>query len=135
LGILGRIGFGSAADRFPRKTVLVAALLLTVAAALQLQWITAPGVLPLFVLIQGVSVAGVQTLFGLLVAEVFGALNAGTFLGAAVFFRAPGGVLGAIAAAASFAPLGSYHRVFWLFVAGTLGAALAISAVRPLARR
>lgn len=135
LGILGRLVFGWAADRFDRKLVMMTALVSTVMSSLILQRITAPGALPAFVALHGLSVVGVQTLFGLLVAECFGALNVGTFLGATMVFQVPGGVLGAILAAASFDRLGTYAPAFWAFTAGNLLATLAVARVRPLAPR
>lgn len=133
LGVPGRLIFGWAADRFPKRAVAVIALLGTVAASLLLQDITAWGALPAFVVAQGLSVVGVQTLFGLLVGEAFGALNVGTVLGATMLFQVPGGVLGAIAAAASFDRLGTYGPAFWLFTVGNAVAAAAIAALRPYA--
>lgn len=131
LGIVGRLLFGWAADRLDHRSVMVGGLLMTVTAALCLQRITAPGVLPAFVLLQGLSVVGVQTLFGLLVADCFGARNVGTFLGATMLFQVPGGVAGAIVAAASFDRLGTYVPAFALFAAGNVVAAMAIAGVRP----
>jgi sugar phosphate permease len=134
LGIVGRLVFGWAADRFGRRGVMIVALGLTVVAALCLQRITAPGVLPAFVLVHGLSVAGAQTVFGLVVAECFGALNVGTFLGATMLFQVPGGVAGAILAAASWDRLGTYAPAFWLFAAGNLVATGTMTLVRPYAR-
>ncbi len=131
LGIVGRLGFGRMGDRFEPRKVMVLALGLTVVAALCLQGITRPGVLPLFIVLQGLGVVGVQTLFGLVVGKCFGTRNIGTFLGAAMLFQVPGGVLGAITAAVSFDSLGTYAPAFGLFAVGNLVAACAIAAVQP----
>ena len=133
LGIAGRLVFGWAADRFDRRGVMVAGLVITAVAALCLQRITAPGALPAFVVLHGLSVAGVQTLFALLMADCFGALNVGTFLGATMLFQVPGGVAGAILAAASFDRLGTYAPAYGLFAAGNVIAAFAVAGVRPYA--
>jgi len=135
IGLVGRLLFGWAADRLDRRSVMVGGLVVTAVAALCLQRITAPGALPLFVVLHGISVAGVQTLFALLVADCFGAINVGTFLGATMLFQVPGGVAGAILAAASFDRLGSYTPAYALFAAGNVVAALAIARVRPYARK
>ena len=132
LGIAGRLVFGWAADRFSRRGTMVFALLVTTVASLLLQRIRSPGFLPAFVVLQGLGAVGVQTLLGLLVGEVFGPLNVGTFLGVMMLFQVPAGVGGAILAAESFDHLGSYLPAFWLFSAGNLIATLAIAAVRPL---
>jgi MFS family permease len=134
LGIAGRLLFGWAADRLDRRAVMVGGLVVTAVAALGLQRITAPGALPAFVVLHGISVAGVQTLFALLVADCFGTLNVGTFLGATMLFQVPGGVAGAILAAASFDRLGSYAPAYALFALGNVVAALAVAGVRPYAR-
>jgi hypothetical protein len=76
----------------------------------------------------------VQTLFGLLVADCFGARNVGTFLGATMLVQVPGGVAGAILAAASFDQLGTYAPAFAAFAIGNLLAALAVAGVRPYAQ-
>jgi sugar phosphate permease len=135
LGIVGRLLFGWAADRLDRRSVIVTGLLVTVVAALCLLRIRAPGALLAFVVLHGLSVAGVQTLFGLLVADCFGALNVGTFLGATMLFQVPGGVAGAIVAAVSFDQLGSYAPAFMLFAAGNVVAAIGVAGVRPYARK
>lgn len=127
LGIVGRLVFGWAADRFPRRAVMEVALLATVVAALLLQRIAAPGVLAAFVVVEGIGAVGVQTVFALLVADCFGAENVGTFLGATMLFQVPGGVLGAILAAASFDRLGSYAPAFALFAVGNVAAAVAVT--------
>ncbi len=131
LGIVGRLGFGWLGDRYDPRKVMVAALGLTAVAALCLQGIARPGVLQLFIVLQGLGVVGVQTLFGLVVGECFGTKNVGTFLGAAMLFQVPGGVLGAILAAVSFDSLGTYIPAFALFAAGNVVAAFAIAAVQP----
>lgn len=129
LGIGGRLLFGWAADRFGAKRSMLAALAIALLASLLLQRLTAPGALTGFAILHGLSSAGIQTVFALLVGEAFGARNVGAFLGALMLFQVPGGVLGAILAAASFDRLGTYVPAFALFSAGNLIALLAIAAL------
>ena len=131
VGIVGRLLFGWGADRFGVKGSMLVGLAIALVASLLLQRMNGAGALAAFAVLHGVSAAGIQTVFALLVGQTFGAQNVGTFLGALMLFQVPGGVLGAILAAASFDRLGSYDPAFALFSAGNLVALIAIAALRP----
>ena len=133
LGIAGRIGGGWLGDRLSPRRVATVALAATAVAALLLHWVDVPVALWSFVLLHGLGIATTQAVIPLVVAASFGANNIGTFLGATMLFQVPGGVLGAIAAAASFDQLGGYSPIITVWVVGNTLAALAIAATRPVA--
>ena len=131
VGILGKIGTGLLADRIPKRgaTIVVFALM-TAGSFLLLALGRAPNLLPVFLVIHGLTVAAENVVLPLVVADCFGARHLARIYGAIMLMLLPGGVLGPVFAGYAFDTLGSYEPAFTTFAVLNLVSVAALLGVR-----
>jgi len=125
--LVGRLGMGWLADRFPKKQVMLLIYLLVASAIPLLFLVEKPGAIYLFAVIFGIGLGGEYMVIPLMAAELFGVRVLG---------RAMGVVLTADGVAEAVAPVlvgrlhdvtGSYATGFVAVIAFALAGAVAIS--------
>ena len=125
--LVGRLGMGWLADRFPKKYVMLLIYLLVASAIPLLFYADAPGVLYLFAVVFGIGLGGEYMVIPLMAAELFGVRVLG---------RAMGVILTADGVAEALAPVlvgrmrdqaGSYGSGFTALIAFALVGAAAIA--------
>ena len=125
--LVGRLGMGWLADRFPKKYVMLLIYLLVASAIPLLFLVGTPGAIYLFAVIFGIGLGGEYMVIPLMAAELFGVRVLG---------RAMGVVLTADGVAEAVAPVvvgrmhdvtGSYATGFLAVIAFALAGAVAIS--------
>lgn len=135
-GLLGRLGYGIAADRFGAKPVLVAGLAVQAIAIATYSLVRAPGEFYALALVFGSAYGGVMPLYGMLAREYFDQKIMGTVMGAATMVSCLGMSFGP--------PLGGwvydrFHGYSWLFLGSALvgagAVAIALAFPRPPASR
>jgi len=115
LGVTSKIGIGVMADRWPAKTALLVNFSLVALASFLLLGIPFTGMLPLFIVVHGVSTAAQNVVYPMIVAERFGTQNMAKIYGVLMLALLPGGVLGPIFAGYLFDIRGSYELAFQIF--------------------
>jgi MFS family permease len=132
LSVIGRMSFGVLADRFTKKWIISAALLLHVLAALCLLRVHSFGALPGFVLLFGMGIGGGAVLVPLLVGEYFGLRAFGKVLGVITISATLGAAIGPVVTGRIFDVTGSYQSAFVLHIVSfTAGAAVFCFLRRP----
>ena len=129
LGIPGQIALGHLSDRVGREWVWTAGTLGFAACyvlLLLLQAFPSATLLYLMVAVQGVLGYGVTSVFAAIVAEIFQGKHYGTIFGTLMLVAIAGGALGPWATGALFDAYGNYTIAFWIGVAVSLVATLAI---------
>ena len=129
-GLLGRIGYGLAADRFGAKRVLVAGLAVQAVAIATYSLVRAPGEFYALALVFGSAYGGVMPLYGALAREYFEQRIMGTVMGAATMVSCLGMSFGPPLGGWVFDRYGTYS---WLFLGSALvgAGAVAIALVFP----
>ena len=131
IGVLSKIGFGLVADRLPERTsLLVDYALLALSSLLLLALPLAEGLLPLFLVVYGVSTAARDVVYPLIITHAFGARHLAEIYGALMVVL-PVGALGSIFAAQVFDRSGSYAPAFATFAALNIASLAALAFVRP----
>jgi sugar phosphate permease len=130
IGVAGKLGMGLVADRIPTKTALLATFGLVTLASFLLLRVDAPGILVVFLLIHGFSVAAENVLLPLIVAECFGVLHMASIYGALMVALLPGGALGPVFAGWMYDTRGSYELAFVTFAAVNVVSLVALAFVR-----
>jgi MFS family permease len=129
LGIPGQIALGHISDRIGREWVWTAGTLGFAACyllLLALQAFPSAALLYLMIAAQGVLGYGVTSVFAAIVAEIFQGKHYGTIFGTLMLVAIAGGALGPWATGALFDAYGNYTIAFWIGVAVSLIATLAI---------
>ncbi len=116
LSVIGRMSFGMLADRYTKRWLISAALLLHVLATLCLFRVHSFGALPGFVLLFGVGIGGGAVLVPLLIGEYFGLRAFGMVLGVVSISATLGAAIGPVLAGRIFDVTGSYELAFTLHV-------------------
>jgi MFS family permease len=129
--VAGRVLFGLLADRFAKRSVMCAALLLHGLSVLCLLFIRAPGALPTFVILFGMGLGGGAVLVPLLVGELFGLASFGRILGLVTVSATLGAAVGPVLTGRIYDVTGSYELAFVLH---TVAFAVAAGAVLFLRR-
>ena len=130
LGIVGKLVAGGLADRIGAKTAVIGNFtIITVASALLLAP-PLPGVIPLFLVVHGVSTAAEDVVIPLIIGQRFGMENLGRVYGVLLLALIPGGSFGPLLAGRVFDLTGSYESVFGIFLAGNVLAVFALAMVR-----
>jgi MFS family permease len=133
-GVAGKIGAGLLADRIPKRTaILVNFGLMTCGSVLLLQVGRAPGLLPVFLILHGFTVAAENVVLPLIIVDCFGVRHLAQIYGAIMFALLPGGALGPMFAGWSFDTFGGYGVAFTTFAALNVVGLVALATVRPLA--
>lgn len=132
LSVFGRMSFGVLADRYSKKWIMSAALLLHALAVLCLFRVDSFGALPGFVLLFGMGIGGGAVLVPLLVGECFGLRAFGLVLGVVSIGATLGAATGPVLTGRIFDVTGSYQLAFVLHVVSfTAGAAVFCFLRRP----
>ena len=132
LSIVGRLGFGFAADRFSIRKVYAACFVLEAFAVCTLLAMPLLGANSLyaFVFLYGLTGGGGLVLAPLIIGECFGLKSLGTIFGMLAIAAVIGGAIGPVLAGVIFDSTGSYYRAFMIFGACEICAAVAISQAR-----
>jgi len=130
LGVTSKIGVGLFADRWPAKIALLVNFALVALASFILLGIPLTGMLPLFILVHGVSTAAQNVVYPMIIAERFGTGSMAKIYGALMLALFPGGVLGPIFAGYLFDMRGSYDLAFQVFAILNLVGLAALFSVR-----
>ncbi len=120
MSVAGRLVFGLLADRFPKKWVMLAALLLHAVATLCLFRIGATGALLAFIPIFGIGLGGSAVLFPLLVGEYFGLRAYAQILGFVMLSAALGVAIGPVLTGRIYDVSGGYNPAFAIHLTGFL---------------
>ena len=135
-GLLGRLGYGVAADRFGAKRVLVVGLVIQAIAIATYSLVRTPTEFYALALVFGSAYGGVMPLYGVLARDYFEQRIMGTVMGAATMVSCLGMSFGP--------PLGGwvydhFHGYSWLFLGSALvgagAVAIALAFPRPAAAR
>ena len=128
LSVVGRFGFGYAADKFSKRRIFALCYLIQAVGICFLIGLetTGPIVLIGFIVVFGCSYGGGLSLAPLLVAENFGIGSMGVIFGALGIVAMVGGALGPIFAGGVYDAMQSYHTAFIVFLVAQLIAAIAI---------
>ena len=131
VSVVGRLGAGLLADRFPKRIVMVLAMLLNALAVLCLFGVGSVGALPAFVVCFGVALGAGAVLAPLLVGEYFGLRAFGKILGLTMIPATIGVAIGPVLTGWIFDVTGSYDLAFAMHLAGFLIGAILLLALRP----
>ena len=132
LSVVGRLSFGMLADRYAKKWIMSAALLLHTLAVLCLFRVDSFGALPGFVFLFGMGIGGGAVLVPLLIGEYFGLRAFGKVLGVVTISATLGAAIGPVVTGRIFDVTGSYELAFILHVVSfTAGAVVFCFLPRP----
>ncbi len=129
LGIGGKLAIGMLADRIATRTATLLNFALLTLASFLLLAVGTPGVLPVFLVLQGFATAAENVLLPLMVAECFGVRHLARIYGA-LMLALFAGVLGQVFAGAVFDQRGSYELAFVCFAVLNVGALVALAGAR-----
>lgn len=134
LSLIGRVGFGYAADRFSKRRMYALCYAVQSVGLVCLIGLDSFGTVALvgFIVIFGTSFGGGLSLAPLLISECFGIASMGAIFGALAIAAMVGGAIGPVFAGWTYDTLGSYDLAFFVFVGALLIAVAAISASRPV---
>ena len=122
VGIIGRIGLGSAADRIGKKMTLLIVFFLILAASTWLILSKETWMLFLFAAVFGLAYGAGDTLISPLLAELFGLKSHGEILGIVAFLATVGGAIGPLLTGYIFDMTSSYQIGFLILVGlGAIG--------------
>jgi MFS family permease len=129
--IIGRLGYGWLADRFPKRDVLALAFGAMGLGMLAFSYAAVPAMILLFLFFFPPSFGGSMVLRGAILREYFGRDYLGKMLGIVMGSAAMGGIVGPTLAGWVFDSTGSY-QILWLAFAGAISlAVLMVLKVRP----
>src|SRR4029450_7986449 len=112
------------------RAALVPFALMAAGSILLLGGGRAPGLLPVFLVVHGFTVAAENVMLPLVVVECFGVRHLAQIYGALMLALLPGGVAGPTFAGWVYDRLGSYWPAFAVFAAGNAVAVAALAVVR-----
>lgn len=132
LSIVGRFGFGFAADRFPVRKVYTTCYIIETTGVCMLLATALVGTKAFFayILIYGLTGGGGLVLAPLMIGECFGLKSLGTIFGVLAISAVIGGAIGPLLAGYIFDSTGSYYPAFVIFSIAEAVAAFAISRAR-----
>ena len=129
--IIGRLGYGWLADRFPKRYVLALAFGVMGLGMVAFSLAAVPAMILLFLLFFPPSFGGSMVLRGAILREYFGSAYLGKMLGIVMGSAAMGGIVGPTLAGWVFDSIGSY-QILWLAFAGAISlAVLLVLKVKP----
>jgi len=129
--IIGRLGYGWLADRFPKRYVLALAFGIMGLGMVAFSYASVPAMILLFLLFFPPSFGGSMVLRGAILREYFGRAYLGKMLGIVMGSAAMGGIVGPTLAGWVFDSIGSY-QILWLAFAGAISlAVLLVLRVKP----
>ncbi len=130
LGVWSKLGAGFLADRVPSRTAMAVDYAVMTASSILVFFVGSPGLLTVFLVTYGVSVAARDVVYPMIVAECFGVTYLARIYGTLMLALLPGGAFGPIFAAWVFDRYGDYTPAFAVFAAVNLVALAAILALR-----
>jgi MFS family permease len=130
ISVLGRVSFGLLSDRYSKKSIMSAALLLNALAVACLFSQNSLAALAAFLLLFGLGLGGGAVLVPLLVGELFGLRAFGKILGLAMISSALGAATGPVVTGRIFDLTGGYDPAFILHILSFCAAAAAITFLR-----
>ena len=134
MGVVGRVGVGSLADRFGSKRLLTIQFVLLAASLFWLALATNPWTIFAFGFAFGFAYGGIVPLYSHIVAEMFGLRAHGAILGTINFTVGIGSAIGPVFTGYCYDVLGSYDLAFACCGAFAVAGALLTAAVRPLVK-
>jgi len=135
LGILGRVGIGSLADRLGSKRLLVILFGVLSLSLLWLSAVTQPWGVFAFAFVFGFTFGGIVPLYSHIVAELFGLRAHGAILGIIGFSIGLGSAVGPVFAGYVYDLVGSYAIPFAVCSVAAAVSGLLVLFVRPLPDR
>jgi len=134
-GLLGRLGFGLAGDRFGARRVLMAGLLVQAFAAGSFMFAQRLGEFYAVAAVFGFAYGGVMPLYAVLARDYFGQQIMGTVLGAAAMVSSLGMAIGPWIGGWIYDTFGTYAPLYvYSFAIGLGAAAIALAFPPPLTR-
>jgi MFS family permease len=134
-GLLGRLGFGLAGDRFGARRVLMVGLLVQAFAAGSFMFAQRLGEFYAVAAVFGFAYGGVMPLYAVLARDYFGQQIMGTVLGAAAMVSSLGMAIGPWIGGWIYDTFGTYAPLYvYSFAIGLGAAAIALAFPPPLAR-
>jgi MFS family permease len=130
ISVLGRVTFGLFSDRYSKKSIMSAALILHALAVAFLFSQSSLAALAAFLLLFGLGLGGGAVLVPLLVGEFFGLRAFGKILGVAMIFSALGAATGPVVTGRIFDLTGGYDSAFIIHIISFCAAAVAILFLR-----
>jgi predicted MFS family arabinose efflux permease len=130
LGVWSKLGAGFLSDRVPSRTAMAVDYAVMTASSILVFFVGSPGLLTVFLVAYGVSVAARDVVYPMIVAECFGVAYLARIYGALMLALLPGGAFGPIFAAWVFDRYGDYGPAFAVFAAVNLVALAAILSLR-----
>jgi MFS family permease len=137
LSLVGRLGFGHAADKFSKRHIYAlcyAIQAIGIFCLIGLEYV-GPVALVGFIVIFGCTYGGGFSLAPLLIGECFGTASLGEIFGVLGIAAMLGGAFGPIFAGRIYDNTGSYHAAFIVFLVIQIIAAAAILHSRPALKR
>ena len=132
-GLIGRVAFGVAGDRYGAKRVLIAGLFIQAIAAGSFMFANRLGDFYAVASVFGFAYGGVMPLYAVLARDYFGQQIMGTVLGAAAMVSSLGMAIGPMIGGWLFDTFGSYAPLYLYSFAIGLGAtAIAFAFPRPM---
>ena len=135
LGILGRVGIGSLADRLGSKRLLVILFGVLALSLLWLSTVTQPWGVFAFAFVFGFTFGGIVPLYSHIIAELFGLRAHGAILGIIGFSIGLGSAVGPVFTGYVYDVVGSYTIPFIVCGAAAAISALLVLFVKPLPDR
>jgi MFS family permease len=134
VGIAGKLGIGLLADRLPKQAAIVLNFAVMAAGSIALLFVgSSPGLLPIFLVVHGFTVAAENVLLPAVVAECFGGRHLAQIYGALMLALLPGGMAGNVYAGWAYDVLGSYWIAFATFAVLNVLSVAALVRLRPAA--
>jgi MFS family permease len=134
-GLLGRLGFGLAGDRFGARRVLMVGLLVQAFAAGSFMFAQRLGEFYAVAAVFGFAYGGVMPLYAVLARDYFGQQIMGTVLGAAAMVSSLGMAIGPWIGGWIYDTFGTYAPLYvYSFAIGLGAAAIALAFPPPLTR-
>ncbi len=116
LGVWSKLGAGAVADRMSSRSALACDFALLTLSSVLAAFVDRSGVLSVFLVSYGVSVAARDVVYPMIVADCFGVRYMARIYGALMVALLPGGALGPIVAASFHDRYQTYRPAFALFV-------------------
>lgn len=130
VSVVGRVSFGFFSDRYQKRLIMSAALVLHALAVACLFVEHSIAALAAFIIVFGMGLGGGSVVVPLLVGEYFGLRAFGTILGLVTISGTLGAALGPVATGRIFDVTGSYDLAFILHIASFCTAAVAMLLLR-----
>jgi MFS family permease len=130
VSVVGRVSFGFFSDRYQKRLIMSAALILHALAVACLFVEHTIAALAAFIIVFGMGLGGGSVVIPLLVGEYFGLRAFGTILGLVTISGTLGAAIGPVLTGRIFDVMGSYDLAFMLHIVSFFAAAVAMFLLR-----